>query len=146
MRRRWRRIAAVRRASIAYQNSSVPVASPAPFVDARPCHNAGRHQEQVLVAESTQVAIIGAGPAGLTLAHVLHAPGIESVVIERRDRAYVERRLRAGVLEQGTVDLLRALGLGARMDREGLVHHGINLQFGGERRRIALSELTGGRV
>jgi len=99
-----------------------------------------------LTAERTQVAIIGAGPAGLTLAHILHHHGIESVVIERRDRAYVERRLRAGVLEQGTVDLFRALGVGARMDREGLVHHGINLQFEGERHRIALSELTGGRV
>ena len=67
-------------------------------------------------------------------------------MIERRDRAYVERRLRAGVLEQGTVDLLRALGVGERMDREGLVHHGIYLQFDGERHRIALSELTGGRA
>ena len=99
-----------------------------------------------MTVERTQVAIIGAGPAGLTLAHVLHHHGIESVVIERRDRAYVERRLRAGVLEQGTVDLFRALGVGERMDREGLVHHGINLQFEGERHRIALDELTGGRV
>ena len=100
----------------------------------------------MLTAERTQVAIIGAGPAGLTLAHILHHHGIESVVIERRDRAYVERRLRAGVLEQGTVDLLRALGVGDRLDREGLVHHGINLQFEGERHRIALSDLTAGRA
>jgi p-hydroxybenzoate 3-monooxygenase len=99
-----------------------------------------------VTAERTQVAIIGAGPAGLTLAHILHHHGVESVVIERRDRAYVERRLRAGVLEQGTVDLFRELGVGARMDREGLVHHGINLQFDGERHRIALSDLTGGRA
>ena len=99
-----------------------------------------------MTVERTQVAIIGAGPAGLTLAHILHHHGIDSVVIERRDRAYVERRLRAGVLEQGTVDLFRALGVSARLDREGLVHHGINLQFEGERHRIALSELTGGRV
>jgi len=93
----------------------------------------------------TQVAIIGAGPAGLTLGHLLHHHGIDSVIIERRDRAYVERRLRAGVLEQGTVDLFRALGVGDRMDREGLVHHGIHLQFEGERHRIPLTELSGGR-
>ena len=94
----------------------------------------------------TQVAIIGAGPAGLTLGHLLHHHGIDSVIIERRDRAYVERRLRAGVLEHGTVDLFRAIGVGDRMDREGLVHHGVNLQFEGERHRIPLSELTGGRA
>jgi len=94
----------------------------------------------------TQVAIIGAGPAGLTLGHLLHHHGIDSVILERRDRAYVEKRLRAGVLEQGTVDLFRSLDLGERMDREGLVHHGIHLQFEGERHRIPLSELTGGRA
>ena len=94
----------------------------------------------------TQVAIIGAGPAGLTLGHLLHRGGIDSVIIERRDRAYVEKRLRAGVLEQRTVDLFRSIDVGERMDREGLVHHGIHLQFEGDRHRIPLSELTGGRA
>ena len=93
----------------------------------------------------TQVAIIGAGPAGLTLGHVLHCSGIDSIIIEHRDRAYVERRQRAGVLEQGTMDLFRSIGVGERMDREGLVHHGIHLQFEGERHRIPLTELAGGR-
>jgi p-hydroxybenzoate 3-monooxygenase len=95
--------------------------------------------------QRTQVAIIGAGPAGLTLGHLLHCSGIDSIIIEHRDRAYVERRQRAGVLEQGTVDLFRSLGVGERMDREGLVHHGIHLQFEGERHRIPLTELAGGR-
>jgi p-hydroxybenzoate 3-monooxygenase len=94
----------------------------------------------------TQVAIIGAGPAGLMLAQLLHGYGLESIVIERHDRAYIERRLRAGVLEQGTVDLLHAAGVGQRLAREGLVHHGFYLQFEGQRHRIALSELTGGRA
>ena len=91
----------------------------------------------------TQVAIIGAGPAGLMLAHLLHRQGIESVVLERHDRAYIERRLRAGVLEHGTAELLRASGVGERMDREGLTHHGIYLQFAGERHRIDMTRLTG---
>ncbi len=94
----------------------------------------------------TQVAIIGAGPAGLMLAQLLHGHGLESIIIERHDRAYIERRLRAGVLEQGTVDLLHAVGVGERLAREGLVHHGFYLQFEGQRHRIALSELTGGRA
>ena len=94
----------------------------------------------------TQVAIIGAGPAGLMLAQLLYGYGLESIIVERHDRAYIEQRLRAGVLEQGTVDLLHAVGVGERLAREGLVHHGIYLQFEGQRHRIALSELTGGRA
>ncbi len=94
----------------------------------------------------TQVAIIGAGPAGLMLAQLLHGYGVETIIIERHDRAYIERRLRAGVLEQGTVDLLHAVGVGERLAREGLIHHGFYLQFEGQRHRIALSELTGGRA
>ena len=93
----------------------------------------------------TQVGIVGAGPAGLMLAQLLQLEGIESVVLEARSREYVEQRVRAGVLEQGTVDLLDAAGVGERMHREGLVHHGIELQFDGERHRIPLSELADGR-
>jgi p-hydroxybenzoate 3-monooxygenase len=94
----------------------------------------------------TQVGIVGAGPAGLTLARLLEVEGIESVVLENRSREYVEHRIRAGVLEQGTVDLLTEAGVGDRLRREGLVHHGIELQFDGERHRIPLSDLTGGRT
>jgi p-hydroxybenzoate 3-monooxygenase len=93
----------------------------------------------------TQVAIVGAGPAGLTLSHLLGAAGIESVVLENRSRGYVEERIRAGVLEQGTVEVLDAAGVGERMHREGIVHHGVHLQFAGERHRIALSDLADGR-
>ncbi len=91
----------------------------------------------------TQVGIVGAGPAGLTLAHLLHLHGIDSVVLEDRSREYVEQRIRAGVLEQGTADLLRAAGVGGRMDREGIVHEGVELQFDGERHRIDFRALTG---
>jgi p-hydroxybenzoate 3-monooxygenase len=94
----------------------------------------------------TTVAIAGAGPAGLLLSQLLHLRGIDSVVLESRDRAYVEKRQRAGMLEQGTVDVLRASGLGERLDREGLTHHGLELRFGGAGHRIPLSELTGGRT
>ncbi|MBF9133078.1 4-hydroxybenzoate 3-monooxygenase [Plantactinospora sp. S1510] len=91
----------------------------------------------------TQVGIVGAGPAGLLLSHLLHRSGIDSVVLERRSREYVEHRVRAGVLEQGSVDLLRRTGLGDRLDREGLRHEGIELRFGGTAHRVAMTELTG---
>lgn len=91
----------------------------------------------------TQVAIVGAGPAGLMLAHLLQRAGIESVVIEARSRAYVENRIRAGVLEHGTVDLLHEVGLGDRMSRVGMLHNGIELGFKGTRHRIDMKALTG---
>jgi p-hydroxybenzoate 3-monooxygenase len=94
----------------------------------------------------TQVGIVGAGPAGLTLAQLLQREGIESVVLEDRSRDYVEHRIRAGVIEQAIADLLVDAGVGERMQREGIVHHGLELQFEGERHRIPLSELTGGRT
>jgi p-hydroxybenzoate 3-monooxygenase len=94
----------------------------------------------------SQVGIVGAGPAGLLLAQLLRLEGIESIVLEARSREYVEGRVRAGVLEQGTVDLLAAAGLDGRLRREGLVHHGIELLFGGQGHRIPLSDLAGGRA
>ena len=92
----------------------------------------------------TQVAIVGAGPAGLVLARLLELRGIESVVLELRSREYVEGRVRAGVLEQRTVDLLTEAGVADRLRREGMVHEGIELRFGGRGHRIDFSGLTGG--
>jgi p-hydroxybenzoate 3-monooxygenase len=91
----------------------------------------------------TQVGIVGAGPAGLMLGQLLAREGIESVVLESRSREYVEHRIRAGVLEQASAELLREAGVGERMDREGIVHGGIYLQFDGERHHIPFQELAG---
>ena len=93
----------------------------------------------------TQVGIVGAGPAGMVLSHLLKRAGIESVMLELHTREYAEGRVRAGVLEQGTIDLINELGLGQRMMRQGLMHYGIELQFGGKRQRINFQELTGGK-
>jgi len=93
----------------------------------------------------TQVGIVGAGPAGLLLAHLLARAGIASVIVEAKDRPHLEGRIRAGVLEQGAVDVLNEAGLGERMAREGLVHDGIELAFDGAKHRIPFAELTGGR-
>ena len=91
----------------------------------------------------TQVAIIGAGPSGLMLSRYLALHGIESIVIEDRSRDYVESRIRAGLLESQTVDLLEQLGLADRLRREGLEHNGIYLQIPGERHHIDFKELIG---
>ncbi len=97
------------------------------------------------VATRTQVGIVGAGPAGLLLSHLLELAGIESVIVENRSREYCEARQRAGVLEAGSVELLRAVGVGQRLDAEGIEHDGVYLQFAGERQHINFRELTGGR-
>jgi p-hydroxybenzoate 3-monooxygenase len=94
----------------------------------------------------TQVGIIGAGPAGLLLSRLLHLEGIDNLVLERRSAAYVLGRIRAGILEQGTVDLLKQAGVGARLAREGLTHEGIGISFAGTHHRIDLKALTGGSV
>ncbi|HZQ63145.1 MAG TPA: 4-hydroxybenzoate 3-monooxygenase [Casimicrobiaceae bacterium] len=95
---------------------------------------------------TTRVGIVGAGPAGLLLSHLLHLAGIDSVVLENRTREAIEGTIRAGVLEQGTVDTLIETGVGERMQRQGFVHHGIELRFGGRGHRIDMHELTGGRA
>ena len=94
----------------------------------------------------TQVAIIGAGPAGLLLAHLLHRAGIDAVLLERQSADYVLGRIRAGVLEAGSVDLLKDAGLGERLSREGLPHHGVELSFAGARHRIDFADLVGRTV
>ena len=93
----------------------------------------------------TQVGIVGAGPAGLMLSHLLHLRGVESVVVDVQTRDSIEQTIKAGILEQGTVDLMRQTGVGDRMMRDGFVHHGINLAFRGGMHRINLTELSGGR-
>jgi p-hydroxybenzoate 3-monooxygenase len=92
----------------------------------------------------TQVGIVGGGPAGLLLSHLLHLEGIESIVLERRSREVLETTVRAGVLEHGTAELLKEVGVGERMRREGSVHHGIELRFGGRGHRIDFGDLTEG--
>src|ERR1700722_20810202 len=96
------------------------------------------------MADRTQVAIIGAGPAGLLLGQLLRRAGIETVIVERRSREYCEARIRAGVLEHATRELLIDAGVGERLRREGLVHGGIHLRFDSESHHIPLDELTGG--
>lgn len=98
------------------------------------------------VSMKTQIVVIGAGPSGLLLSQILHRHGIECIVLERQTRAHVEGRIRAGVLEQITVDMLDLAGASARMHREGLVHNGFNIVVDGESLRIDMRELTGGRV
>ena len=93
----------------------------------------------------TQVGIIGSGPAGLLLAHTLAKEGIESVILERQSRAHVEGRIRAGVLEQGTVEMLRQIGVNEEMDRKGIPHKGFSLAFDGRQERIDLSENEDGK-
>src|SRR5829696_2664332 len=95
---------------------------------------------------TTQVGIVGAGPAGLLLGHLLHLNGIDSVIVENRGREYVIDRVRAGVLEQGTVDLMQAMGVDAGLQRSGLRHDGLYISFNGRRHRIDLAGLTGGKA
>src|SRR5262245_5199709 len=101
---------------------------------------------QVGLDMRTQVGIVGAGPAGLMLGHLLHREGIDSIVLERRSREYIEGRVRAGVIEQWVADLLIESGLGARLEREGLVHRGINISFGGSLHHLDFTDLIGKHI
>ena len=104
------------------------------------------HREPTPIPRRTQVAIVGAGPAGLLLGQLLWKAGIDAVILEQRSAAYVLGRIRAGVLEQGTVDLLDEVGVGARLHAQGLVHGGVELAFAQRRHRIDLAGLTGGKT
>jgi p-hydroxybenzoate 3-monooxygenase len=105
-----------------------------------------RHlQENPMTRHRTQVAIVGAGPSGLLLGQLLHKAGIDAVILERQSADYVLGRIRAGILEQVTVDLLDEAGVGTRMHAEGLVHDGFEMLFGGARHRVDLARLTGGK-
>jgi p-hydroxybenzoate 3-monooxygenase len=109
-------------------------------------HRAGpRRRDSIMQTARTQVGIVGAGPAGLMLGHLLHLRGIDSVIVENRSSAHVVERVRAGVLEQGTVDLMVEAGVGGRLREEGMRHGGIYIAFDGNRHRIDLAGLTGGR-
>src|SRR3954467_6745807 len=124
-----------------------PARVPGPHRDERVRNTPAPNRiRQSLIQMRTKVGIVGAGPAGLMLSHLLHLEGIDSVVLEARSREYVEHRVRAGVLEQGTVELLTETGLGDRLQREALVHHGSELRYDGAGHRIDLSGLTGGRT
>jgi p-hydroxybenzoate 3-monooxygenase len=103
----------------------------------------GTGKRAAMARSETQVGIVGAGPAGLMLSHLLHLHGIGSIILEARSRSYCEERVRAGVLEHTSVDLLRQAGVAERLDREGLRHEGIDLGLDGERHRIPFVELTG---
>lgn len=94
----------------------------------------------------TQVAIIGSGPSGLLLGQLLQRAGIDNIIIERKNPEYILSRIRAGVLEQGTVDLLREAGVSDRMEKEGLVHDGFKIAFDGRSEHINLKSLTGGKT
>lgn len=94
----------------------------------------------------TQVGIVGAGPAGLLLSHLLHLHGVESILVEARSRQYVEDRVRAGVLEQGTADLMVEAGVGERLKREGLIHYGVQFRFLGRTHRFDFKDLANGRA
>ena len=98
------------------------------------------------IVHKTQVGIVGAGPSGLLLAQLLANMGVDVIVIDRQDRAYIESRIRAGVLEWGSVEALREAGAGARMDKEGLPHDGFDICFDGDRFRIALDKLVDKQV
>jgi p-hydroxybenzoate 3-monooxygenase len=101
---------------------------------------------RVVKESRTQVVIVGAGPAGLFLGHLLQQGGIDNVIVERRSREYVERRVRAGVIEHGVANSLDEAGVGERMRREGLLHHGVEFRFDHASHRVALSELTNGKT